>query len=367
MSRRHPAIRRWLVITGLAVFLLALLITAPVVTTEMVCRPAGTVSASPVASILESPWRRPLANSYLSFPEWQIAYVYEDFAAVLANGDEHAFDYSRSIADYWRSLCAITRIAYALPGDHTDMKILLYTVGISFTAEMGIKAAYEETIGRASTWIRGETPVAEDLLAKTVAADYSTFLEQNPWYDYSFAHRVKEMWALPIRSSGLLRQVERRFALSLEWGVKALYATLIEKASDAALGESDLTLRSVISGIDADAAANIAKTTTIQKLEDGRLVIETPRYRAFTRILDHIARNGGEIVEIAGNREIFVTAIAASPVTDAPPQMREILRLPLQGRGHAQRLGLAVTMDQLATLFRTADNLGLQIEHVYDY
>ncbi len=31
---------------------------------------------------------------------------------------------------------------------------MIHTIGVSFTAEMIAKAAYEETIGRATAWLR---------------------------------------------------------------------------------------------------------------------------------------------------------------------------------------------------------------------
>ena len=57
---------------------------------------------------------------------------------------------------------------------------MLYTIGLSFAAEMGLKGLYELTIGRFTAWFRGPKRTPEDEFALAVAEDYAAFLRQTP-------------------------------------------------------------------------------------------------------------------------------------------------------------------------------------------
>ena len=50
---------------------------------------------------------------------------------------------------------------------------MLYIIGISFAAEMGIKGFYEETVGRVTAWLRGPERTPEDEFALKVADEYA--------------------------------------------------------------------------------------------------------------------------------------------------------------------------------------------------
>ena len=59
----------------------------------------------------------------------------------------------RDASGFWRNLCAMNRASAGRAG--TDAKVMLYTIGISFTAELLVKSAYENTFGRFFEWAGG--------------------------------------------------------------------------------------------------------------------------------------------------------------------------------------------------------------------
>ncbi|MCU6424545.1 hypothetical protein, partial [Klebsiella aerogenes] len=111
-------------------------------------------------------------------------HAYEDFAGVMKARDEHAFDYGASILGFWSSLCDLSLRSTRQEAMSFDMKSMLYTIGVSFTAEMIVKGAYEETIGRLAAWWRGPAKNAEDQFAAGVSERYAGFLTQTPWYEF---------------------------------------------------------------------------------------------------------------------------------------------------------------------------------------
>ncbi len=69
----------------LAVVLVVLLVLAlaPVLAIETVCNmPVDASTTARAPAVIQDPrYKRPEANSYLSYPEWYIVHAYEDFAA----------------------------------------------------------------------------------------------------------------------------------------------------------------------------------------------------------------------------------------------------------------------------------------------
>jgi hypothetical protein len=339
---------------------------APIAATEIVCRAEPAPERSPSAPMIREPeWQRAEIRSYLSYPEWAIVHAYEDFAGVLRKGDEDDFDYLASVGGFWRGMCNLNRVASAMGGSSVDMKVMLHTIGLSFTAEMALKGVWEESIGRASVLVRGPERTSEDRLSLAVAEDYAAFLRQTPWYEYPFAEKVEALWSTERREGeSIIRSTERRLALTLEWGGKAGYAAFIRRASAAALGTADLRIRSVVrpgpgglpQGVD-----------VVADLPGGLSLIETPRYRAFTEILQGIANSGGEVIEIAGNDDLLVTVLVPPGGSPDFPGVVAVLSVPIQSRPGWHRTGLGVRVRDLAELIRSAPSAQVEFEHVYDY
>lgn len=357
-ATRLRRVLKWAVVSLLVAILLLLM---PVAYVELRCRDRATTSNyQPL--ITDPAFRRSEANTYLTYPEWHIVYAYDGLSAVLKTGDEHAFDYVDSIARFWGSACELTRVASRHGGADWDTRSMIHTIGVSFTVEMLAKAAYEETVGRATAWWRGPHKTPQDAAIAAIAADYSAFLRQTPWYRYPFRVKARELWGPPVGVS--LRGWERRIGIGLEYEVKSVYAKVIERAV-AATGEAQLVIRSVVSGIDAAALSRMSGVTVIGPRADG-FEIETPRYDLFTRILVEIARQGGTIREIAGNDEIMVT-LTVPEGAQAPPKYGTVIYRMKRDGIPGERLLVNVSMADLAAFLRTYPLGDPGLEHVFDF
>ena len=171
--------------------LLLILLLPPVGYVELACR--GTATTETYQPLITDPaFQRREANTYLTYPEWHIVYAYDGLAAALKAGDEHQFDYAASVKRFWSSTCALMRVADAHGGADWDTRSMIHTIGVSFAAEMALKAAYEETIGRATAWLRGGAKTPQDQAVAAMAADYAAFLRQTPWYQIPVHARASE-------------------------------------------------------------------------------------------------------------------------------------------------------------------------------
>jgi hypothetical protein len=361
--------RRWASRLVLALLALALVLAAPIVWIEASCAVTQDPGLRPPTPLVSDPgYTRRESDSYLSFPEWHIVYAYEDLGAVLGQGDESTFAYGRQIAGFWQSLCHLTRVATARSTVGADTRMMLYTIGWSFTAELALKGAYEKTGGRLFEWLRGPDKTPEDLFAARDMQAYATFLRQTPWYEYPFARRVGAFWReTPLAGPGLARKLERRVVFTLEYGARAVWGALLGWASDTALGASDLEIHTVVVGLEPADAGRDGRITIVRDLGNGRTLIRTPRYQVYTDVLVDLARRGRDVVEIAGNRRILVTALVPLGPRPALAEATPLFEAGIQSRPHRRRVGLDVVVERLGATIRALERTGAAVEHVYDY
>ena len=356
MKRRYRAA---LLVGGLA--LAAVL--APVAYIEGTCgRSEPRARADGAPSLLAPDERRPEARTWLTYPEWHIVYSAESFGAHLAAGQPPShYPYGADIAAFWRAACAVNRVTDGLPGA-SDAKVMIYTIGISYSAELAIKAAWERTIGRFSQWFDGHGS-ADDRYAALVQQRYAAFMHQTPWYQFPFGAALAGLWRTD-EPHWIARHWERRVALNLEYGVKAAYARLIGWASGATLGRDELTLRFVARGAPRRIAAVDRRLKPLRTAPGGLTVVEAPRYAEFTDLLRKLAAARVELVEIAGNDEIFLTALVRG---NRPDGGNRLFAMDLGDRPGWRRVGLTVKVRDLLPGIRAIEAGGGRIEHVYDY
>jgi len=344
---------RWLRRLALGAVLLVLGLLAPVAWVEVACR--GPAVADTYAPLVAEPWRRAESRTYTTYPEWHIVHAYEDYAEVIRAGDPHDFGFLRAIGGFWSSLCPLARVAGAHGGFDGTSKMTIYTIGVSFTAEMLLKAAYEETVGRVFAALRGSARAPLDEVSARQAAEYGAFLHQVPWYKWDFRRDRAE---LDAAATDGLRDRERRLALGVEYGVKAAYAGLIDRAV-AATGQDALRMRVVVSGLTAGTLAALPGVAVIGPAPGG-IEIETPRYAEFTALARRVAASGGDFVEIAGNDDILITVLAERSGDAALYTARR------QGFGDVRQLQ-EVRVRDLAATIRRLDGGAARLEHIHDY
>ncbi len=343
---------RWIKRLVLFTVLVVLALLSPIAYIETMCRPEGTLVAH--EPLVGQDWQRPEGRTLLTYPEWHIVHAYADYAEVIRTGDPHDYGFVSAITGFWSSTCALAKASGQHGGFPWETKQMVYTIGVSFTAELALKAAYEETVGRLATLIRGTVHSPLDDMSARQAADYAVFLQQTPWYKWDFTRDAGE---LNTAATNAPRDRERRLALGLEYRAKAAYAKVIE-AAVAAVGADQLRLRAVVSGVPEATLSALPDVQVITTLPVG-VVIEAPRYRAFTRLAETIAADGGTFVEIAGNDDILFTMITDQPTAEGA--VHSFARQGNPGFRHLVLIPVATLADTLRSLPKGA------LEHIHDY
>src|SRR5512132_281684 len=178
-ARGPPFMLRWLrrILVTVAL-LIALAVLVPMAYIEGSCGPAASASATSMPipalpAIDEQGYRRKQANTFFTFPEWYIVYSFEDFGRFLDRSSESQFGYLSHIFGFWRSFCTINRAVPATGESLTEVKTMIYIIGISYSVEYAVKGFYENTIGRVFEWIRGDKLTPQDEFGRTVLQDYA--------------------------------------------------------------------------------------------------------------------------------------------------------------------------------------------------
>jgi len=200
-----------------------------------------------------------------------------------------------------------------------------------------------------------------------VASDYVDFIRVQPWYEFNFGQRLRELWTQTgWWGPDALRKWERKFVLSTEYGIKMLYARLIRLATQNVY-EAPMSVTAVVTRTTPLPDPKLPEMKILQVLSDGRALVTVPRYEAFTVYAQALAARGVYFEEIAGNRNIILVTLFAPRDWEAPLETPTLFAQPILTRADRQRVALLVPVRNLTYQLRLWQAAGLQVEHIFDY
>ncbi len=323
-------LRRLVILSILAVIGLG----APIAYTEYSCRAPAEGRAPP--STLDSAGR-----AYAALPGYVVARANEDYAATLAASDPHEFSFIPAVTGYWNAACAAVRGADTGAGLPTEAKFAIYGEGAGFTASFVARAAYEETLGRVATLVRGAARAPlDDLAAAQAAAFAQAAAAPGAAWDYTAAARD-----LIDQRGNSPRDWERMIALNIDYRTRGAFRSLVSLPD---LPEAPARLRAVVTGIGQDTLQSIPAVTVVGPRSEG-IQIETASGTEAVAPLTAIARAGGSITDVAGAGQVLLLVRAPSE-----EDLGALVRLSEPNGDSRQVLALPVT-ELSPTLLRLAD------------
>ena len=285
--------------------------------------------------------QRPPDQTFLTYPEWFLVFSPAEYAAHTRAHDPSTFPFFGHIGQFWQGYDAVwnaTRGRYPFNGGY---HVMIMVIGTSTTVEYALRGAYETIFGRLAELTRRHGFTSEEKLASRYAQEYVDFIRVRPWYEFDFASRLKTFWLTTgFWGNDPIRKWERKYAITSEFAVKAVYGWMIAKATHATY----------------DPALD---TTAVLTTRNELLML--PRYEAFMTAATKLARQGVQFQEIAGNRgEILLSVLAPE---GSPSPDRVLMRQPILTEKGTERMLIAVPVSGLAgALQRYA-----RVEHVFDY
>ncbi len=302
-------------------------------------------------------------DTFLTYAEWYIVWSYQEKAAWQQSRLPSGFPYFGAIEQYWSGYCCsyeVVRSRYAFNfGDH----LMLVVIGTSFTVEYALKGAYENTVGRATEWLGGRAMTEEDQYAARVARNYGLFVADRPFYEFPFFTALRGLWAdTGLWGPHLLRKWERKAWLSLDYGIEGVYCGVIELASHAVYGvEEDATYAWIENAPDA-VLSSVPDVRKLKSVGADSVIVRMPRYRKFTDAAGQLLRAQARFVEIAGNRQMMVTAIVPRDWSYPLPVGELLFSSEILTDTTRKRVALRVPVADLAAVFGSVN-----VEHLYDY
>ena len=363
--RRLQRAVKWTAL-GLAGIAVACLV--PVAAVEGAC----TVGVDPAwqggsrYGIPDAGYRLPGGDSYLGYPGADVAYAYDDLAAVAGASSKSSFDYLGATAGFWRGMCGASVAASRTGETSPGLRAADYLDGIGLTVGMVGQGAWERTVGALTAWWRGPDPTAEDRFEARLLADYAASLRRGPWHDYPFGSALGRLWGeVPFEPS--VRSVERRAWLTVLYSVKLVAAQVAGLASAPAAPRAPV--RSVVAGLDANDAKADPRLAVLASVPtgDGTLayLVESPGDGAFTEVLRGLVARNRILLEIAGNRRVLTTVLLPEGVDPLLDGAFKLFVVPVQSRPGWRRVGYDTEVTSLAAQLRSVEARGGRFERAY--
>lgn len=307
-------------------------------------------------------------QTYLTLPEWYIVYSADEYATFLDKNLPSGFPYFRSIGQFWGNygnVYSIVRKRYPFNyGYHLSNVV----IGTSFSVETAIKGIYENIFGRTTEWLSFGSLTEEDAYARTVAKEYADFIHTIPWYEFPFEKKLVELWTGPsLWELNLIRKLERKISLSLEYSVKSIYRWLIKTGTWLTYAPEDLEIQAWVKNISDDIVKQESRIRIVRQINTQASIVAIPRYEAFTGIVTKLAREGVQFIDIAGNSEILVTAITSRNWEYNLKDGEFLFAMEILTQPDLKRVAVKAPVKSLHRILPSLESDGVKVEHIYDY
>ncbi len=304
-------------------------------------------------------------QTYLTYPEWFLVFGPAEYATAMRTRTATTFPLTTHIFQAWESYAAVgDQIAGAYP-PNDEYNTMIQVINTSSTFEFGLKAAYEEVIGRLTDVGAGTIATEEDRFAARFSQEYIDVIYYVPWYEFDFIKQTKMLWSdVPWFGAHPFRKLERRFFLTSEMLTKAVYGWANKQAALFAYGKP-LVVTYVI--LDRAPTGKLDGVTIQKTYPDGSVLAEWPRYGPFTPLAIEAARQGVGFREIAGNRAAILIS-AVGPAQWVPTgEMTALFSQPIPTEPGRSRWAIATPVSALHTTLRRMQTDQVTVEHVFDF
>jgi hypothetical protein len=335
----------------------------------LLCGALMTSAAPAPGPLAPEPHRRGEEQTFLTFPEWFLVFSPAEYAVFVRDHTPDQFVFWGHIRQFWQGYYAVTRETLARHNPKNwGYHLMIMVIGTSTSVEYAMRSAYETLIGRLAAMSASElTP--EDRYAAKVAQDYVDFIRYRPWYEFDFTGSLRGLWSqTDLVGKNLLRKWERKYALTTEYSVKAIYGRLIGLATHSIYARPR-EVTSVALSRWPECQSSVSGIDTLIPTRGTTTLVAVPRYEGFIVPMVALARCGADFEEIAGNRTVILVSII-QPIGATPlAQSKLLMRQPILTQEGRERAVYEIPIPALGAALRSvADGTPpLTMEHIFDY
>ena len=305
--------------------------------------------------------KRGADQTYLTYPEWFLVFSPEEYAYYLKDNPSYEFNYIGHLEQFWSGYAMMRdRIEEKGYATNTGYHVMILTIGISTTIEYAIKFIYGKTFSQLVALTQSQKRVSEQDYGAKVAQEYVDFIKNIPWYEFDFASKFIGIYTQnSFFGEDFLRKLERKQALSVEYGVKFLYAKLIGFFTE----------------VGYDKALPITRVELVKDYK--KTTKEFPRYDIFKNESLHYAKEGYDFVSIAGNdanSSILYSVVGEKEKIDS---MECMLKTPILSNRSYSRCVNDIKITKLSDFLRNEKfeliekflpaKGAIKLEHIFDF
>jgi len=328
----------------------------------------ATVTTPASAIVTPEKYRRGPEQTYLTYPEWFLVSSPAELAVYLKTRPPSEFPFIGHIRQFWQGYEAVydaTKDTYPF---NFGYHVMIIVIGTSTTVEYTLKYVYETMIGRLTELTRTHGMTEEDKFSAGVAQNYVDFIRVYPWYEYDFAGKLGQLWSdTSFFGPDMLRKWERKYALTTEYGAKAIYGIVIKKLTRMSYEPPLMVTATLIDSLPPNAQALLPELKVLKVLDDRSVLVTVPRYEAFMQNALVLAKLGVHFIEIAGNHGVILVTVLV-PADWKPTNPAQVLfTQPILSQPEIKRIVLKVQVAQLNQVLLDYSQAPFELEHVYDY
>jgi hypothetical protein len=176
------------------------------------------------------------------------------------------------------------------------------------------------------------------------------------------------MWrTTPLWGPNPIRKWERKVAISLEYGTKAIYGWVIRQGTQSVFSAEDLEIQVWAEGVTEAMLRQEPRMRIVKPIDDRAAIVVLPRYEAFTEVVPGLTRQGVHFVEIAGNDDILITVLAPRDWAYEQEDGKTLFAMPILTQPDRKRVALRVPVQALDRVLAALSDGPAMLEHIYDY
>jgi hypothetical protein len=345
------------------------LIFASVCQTSMANPDTAQTAMNAESGITPAEHLRGTEQTFLTFPEWFLVFSPAEYADYVASNTPTQFPFLGHIGQFWQSYHAAYRASNDGYPFNFGYHVMIMVIGASTTAEYSFRALYETLIGRISEATQTDGLSPEDVYGAKIADDYVKFIRARPWYEFDFWEALKGLWQkTPSTGNDMIRKWERRYALTTEYSVKAIYGWLIKKATKASYAAPISYTATLLDHKPKNLEVDFPGAVLIKTLPNGNALVLLHRYDLYTHEIQLLADQGNTVLEIAGNNSvILVSAITPVGASNYCSHCRLLFEQPILTQSGTKRVALVVPVGELTQALTQIKDNRYRVEHVFDY
>ncbi len=311
--------------------------------------------------------RRGVEQTFLTFPEWFLVHSPAELAAFVREHPPSDFPFYGHVRQFWSSYSDVRKAVAEYP-PNPGYHLMICVIGVSTTVEYMIRWWYGTTVGRLSALAMDHGMTEEDKFGAVVAQDYVDFIRVLPWYEYDFAGKLKRLWSeTTLWGNDPLRKWERKYALTTEYAVKAIYGWLIKLGTRSVYEPALLVTAVVVDRVPDGLEKELPDMKVGQGVGEGGTLLIVPRYEAFMKYSTTLASHGAQFEEIAGNDGAILLSVLTPPAWKPTCDCHVLFRQPILTVPGRERVALVTTVPELAGVLNGLRQPDVHLEHVYDY